>query len=46
MLMHITLTAVLGKLREISLAVPRQELRWQVTLNRRGLHELAIIWHG
>lgn len=46
MLMHVTFTAVLGKLREISLAVPRQDLRWHVTQNRRGLHELPITWRG
>jgi cytochrome P450 len=44
MLMHVTLTAVLRRLPQLSLAVPEQDLRWHVTSRRRSVRQLPVTW--
>lgn len=44
MLMRVTLTAVLRRLPQLSLAVSEQDLQWHVTAHRRTVHELPVSW--
>jgi cytochrome P450 len=45
LLMHVTLSAVPDRIRELSLALPEDDLLWHMTPTRRTVRELPVSWH-